>query len=53
MTTATTARRPRRKPAGAPAPPAATVRSCHIAGDCAANVAAPPVSDADANSGVA
>src|SRR5262245_3463409 len=26
-------------------------RSCHIAGDCAVNVAEPPVSDADANSG--
>ncbi len=31
---------------------AAAARSCHIAGDCAAKVAAPPVSDADANSGV-
>src|SRR5688572_1587775 len=27
-------------------------RSCHIAGDCAAKMAAPPVSDAEANNGV-
>src|SRR5687767_6023002 len=42
------------EPAGAPAASDGTVmRSCHIAGDCGANVAAPPVSDVDANSGVA
>src|SRR5262245_62135912 len=40
--------------AGAPgAADGTAARSCHIAGDCPANVAAPPVRDADANSGVA